>query len=122
MDLYDWEKVHAQVLGETFDALDIKRATALVGVLSEFEIQYSDALKAVVTPVEGDAPSRAPVLTVEYSARLVAQIFGLEFDDLMRQYRANWRNLRSSDLVVELVSVLEGHRFVGRLSSVSDAP
>lgn len=122
MEQYDWERVHGQVVGETFASLDIERATALVGVLSDYKIQYSDALKAVVAPVEGGAPDDAPVLTADHSAQVVGQAFGLEADDLLRRYRASWRSLRSSPVVAELVAELEGHRFVGRLCPASDVP
>ncbi|MEZ5987641.1 MAG: hypothetical protein R3F30_00645 [Planctomycetota bacterium] len=53
MQPYDWEEVHALVLRETFEELDADRAVALVGVLDDYRIPYSDRLREVVEPVEG---------------------------------------------------------------------
>jgi hypothetical protein len=83
LEPYDWDRVHAQIVRETFTALDIERAAALVGVLSDYRVLYSDALQELVLAVEGHLLQSAPVPTSEHAARVVAQALGMDPADLL---------------------------------------
>jgi hypothetical protein len=115
LQFYRWTRVHAQILRETFADADRARGTALVGVLSEFVIEYSDELRRVVAAAEGAAPLQAPVLTPEHAARLIARLYALDASLLLRLYQQRWSRLQSSKRVQALCAEIARHRFVGRL-------
>jgi len=119
---YDWEQVHAQVLRETFEELDEDRAVALVGVLDDYRILYSDRLREAVEPVEGMAPRIAASLPVERSSEVIARLYGHDQEVLIRRYRETWTDPRLSMLVLELLALLEGHRFVGKMVRSDELP
>ncbi len=122
MECFDWSQVHEKIVWETFEYMNLENAMALVGILNDYQIVYSNKLRAVVEPVEKWSPQTEPALTPEYASNLLSEIYGFDPAELLHDYWENWRTLRKSPMVESLCIDLEQHRFIDRLNPISDLP
>lgn len=125
MHEYDWDEVHDQIVGECFTNLTLDQAVALVGVLNEYRIEYSNQLRGIIGRTRGwtkkSKPPQNP-LTLLDAVSSVSRIFHLDGNLLMTRYQQSWEDMRDGTVVRTLKTGLEGHRFVEELVPFSEIP
>lgn len=122
---HDWGEVRDRIVEESFADLTPDQAVALVGLLSEYRIEYTDELRGIVAGTPGWAarskPPREP-LTLLDAVTSVSRIFRMDARQLFDLYDGSWRDFRAGTVVDSLKECLERHRFVGRLVPPSELP
>ena len=119
---YDWDQAHGRIIGETFDRMMPKEASALVVLLYCHNVVFRKELTEVVAKVEGFGPIKRPALELHAAATLVAALFGFDRDVLLKRARARLTEVRDSQLMRKLKLALEEHQWVERLEPVGGVP
>lgn len=118
----DWDKIDEQIVSETFDTLSIDEAIALVGILYDFKIKFSDELRTLAQKVEGWEPQGIRPFDIQAAATWVADQFQLDQDKLIRGFHSRWSAMKVSETSQRVKEAIESHRFVSCLEPYSDVP
>ncbi len=119
---YDWDRVHDQIVGESFGDLTFDQSVALLGVLNEYRIDYSATLRSIIARARGWAAKSKTPLTVQAATALVSRLFDFDAKLLLTTYGRSWRNVRGGSTMAGIKQRLEKHRFVGQLVAFSELP
>ena len=88
------------MLSETFEQLNLKECTCLVGIIYDSEIRYLDSMFTL------------PPLEPREAAGLVSTLYGHSPQQLLLRFRSNWGSLKHSDLASSMIGKLETHELI----------
>lgn len=105
------------ILKEVFGEIGFEEAVSLVGILYEYRIVFSKAV-SVICQNPATVFSLKPLMS-QTAAILVGDLFGMDCDKLCLAFTRDWRKLKDSPRVKELIASIKGHEYVDRLERFS---
>jgi hypothetical protein len=117
---YDWDNVREHILEAVFPGPSADEAVAMVGLLFDYRVVFSEELQHLTEKVEGEALISMHPYDAPTSASCVAKLFGLDADELLCGFQKSWRHVKESEVFCRVRRAFEGHRFVGRLEQCRD--
>ncbi len=107
-----------RILRETVPKLNPDDAVTLVGILFEYRFWISP--KASTLLKQRPASWSLEPLEPTEAALVVAQLYGVDCDELFLLFHRNWSTLRLSPRVKGLIAAIESHEWVDHLEPCTD--
>ncbi|MGA2256019.1 MAG: hypothetical protein ABSG53_15340 [Thermoguttaceae bacterium] len=111
----EWAYSHSKIVSESFSTVTFDEAVSLVGIVSTYAIRPSDELQALALKAENLELNDIGPLEPQWSAILIAGLFGLDCDSLYCEFHRHWKRIRNSSVTESVKKKLESHRLVGKL-------
>ena len=112
-------ELRAQILASVFGKVEAEDAVALVGILYQYRFVLS---KECWTLLRGGRKISIPLEPLEPTAasELVAEAFGFDCDALFISFHRNWRALKDSSRVQDLIARIQSNEYVDHLEAWLD--
>ena len=115
----EFGRARRQILSDSLSKVSFEEATALVGILFDNRIVVSERIFNPDSQRTNTQSFELQPLEPQEAARLVAEVFQCDCDQLFASFQRSWFSVQHSTVVKELKVAIQMHPMVSQLDAIS---